>query len=178
MGVGRRGTGGTGGTGGKRRRSRVVVVDGDDENGVVDIGSVDRGGGVDSEPGREETPGGTGGEGGSGDGDDVRTAVETGGDGLGTVYSLAGRRGTRVGGPGGPADVDSAAVQGEVLGQLGKFEETSFLASVKTARVTVGGDLEITLTVPISEKYQAMRVTDAPGVMLLFNAKRKKRGAQ
>lgn len=82
-------------------------------------------------------------------------------------------------GPEGPVGLErneGAAIQEAVLAQSEPFQSTSFLASLKAARVNIGGDLEITINVPLSEKYQALRMTDAPGVMLLFTVQRKKRG--
>lgn len=85
---------------------------------------------------------------------------------------------------GGPPDTGSgfrdeltpAELQQEGLSQVPQFESTTFVASLKGARVTVGGDLELTVTVPITEKYRALLLTDAPGVMLVFNVRRKPRG--
>ncbi len=49
------------------------------------------------------------------------------------------------------------------------------MCSVKGARITIGGDLEITLTVQPSEKYRAISLTDAVGIMVMVQARRKRR---
>lgn len=167
---------GVGGKSDPRRSGRVRALEGDGSDGGD--GDGDRGAVVES-----GVTGGSGAVGGVGEsvGDDVQSSVEVGGrgdGGVGAVYSISGRRGSRVDGPGGPASLErnvGAEVQGAALGQVERFESTSFLASLKTARVGIGGDVELTITVPLSEKYQALKLTDAPGVMLLFHVQRKKR---
>lgn len=46
---------------------------------------------------------------------------------------------------------------------------------MKGARIAVGGDLEITLTVAANQKYEAMPVTDLPGVRFAIEVYRLRR---
>lgn len=167
MGVG----GDDGDDGGVPVYSRVRSFEGDGEGGRDHGG---RGGEVDE----SDSSGDVDGESGGGD---VFSPVAVGGDDgrVGAVYSISGRRGAWVDESGRSVGVErneGAAIQEQALGQTERFEQTSFLASLKSSRINIGGDLEITISVPLSEKYQALRMTDAPGVMLVFTVQRKRRG--
>lgn len=56
-----------------------------------------------------------------------------------------------------------------------KFSEAHFLAAIKAAKVPPGGGLEITLMVPPSEKYNALPLTDAAGILIVIHAERQRR---
>jgi hypothetical protein len=58
---------------------------------------------------------------------------------------------------------------------LVEFHEATFLCSVKGGRITMAGELEITLVVPPNEKYRAIAITDAVGLQILVQARRKRR---
>jgi hypothetical protein len=75
----------------------------------------------------------------------------------------------------GDDDERDALVGGLAQQAVPRFEEADFLAAVKGARIATGGELEITLTVPLSEKYRAITLTDAVGIMVRFHAERKRR---
>jgi hypothetical protein len=73
-------------------------------------------------------------------------------------------------------DAIRAEVVQRAAEQVGpSFEGCSFLCSVKGARITIGGDLEITLSVQPSEKYRAIALTDAVGIQVMIQAERKRR---
>jgi hypothetical protein len=73
--------------------------------------------------------------------------------------------------------VDGAELVGPLAAQvLPAFSEAHFLASVKSTRISTGGDMEITLSIPHSEKYRAITLTDAIGIMVVIHAERKRRG--
>lgn len=71
----------------------------------------------------------------------------------------------------------------EVVDDLPTDEETSlvnheftlfaeFLAYVKEARISVAGELNITLAVPFEHKYDAMPLTDIRGIMFIMQCHR------
>ena len=55
-----------------------------------------------------------------------------------------------------------------------RFESAEFSGSVRTAKLLPSGDMELTINVPMSEKYNAMALTDAVGIMVLFRAERRR----
>lgn len=58
---------------------------------------------------------------------------------------------------------------------VAEFDSCQFLASLRSARIAPTGDLDITLTVPVSEKYRAIPLTDAIGIEVVISAQRKRR---
>lgn len=71
--------------------------------------------------------------------------------------------------------VRARLIEAQSLNAIPRFEDATFLCSVKGARITPGGDLDITLAVPPSQKYSAMPLTDAVGIQVLIRAQRKRR---
>ncbi len=71
--------------------------------------------------------------------------------------------------------VRARLIESQALNAIPRFEDATFLCSVKGARITPGGDLDITLAVPPSQKYSAMPLTDAVGIQVLVRAQRKRR---
>lgn len=71
--------------------------------------------------------------------------------------------------------IRSQILANAALSALPSFEGASFMASVKGARITIGGDMEITLSVSPAEKYRAIALTDAVGIQVLIKAERKRR---
>lgn len=57
-----------------------------------------------------------------------------------------------------------------VTNQYVQFAE--FLAYVRDSRISVGGELHITIAVPYEHKYDAMPLTDARGVMFIMQCHR------
>lgn len=66
-------------------------------------------------------------------------------------------------------------MEAQILNAIPSFDTATFMCSVKGARITPGGDLDITLAVPPSQKYSAMPLTDAVGIQVLIRAERKRR---
>jgi hypothetical protein len=67
-------------------------------------------------------------------------------------------------------------VMQQAAGQaLPEFNGASFMCSIKGGRITMGGDMEITLVIPPNEKYRALPLTDAVGMTVQINAQRKRR---
>lgn len=58
---------------------------------------------------------------------------------------------------------------------LPAFESCEFAGTVRAAKLLTSGDMELTLHIPMSEKYNAMTLTDAVGIMVLFHAERRRR---
>ncbi len=80
------------------------------------------------------------------------------------------------GGPDGPVgDIVLLPKQVQVVPT---FDQTMFKCSVKGAKIDIGGCLEITLTVPPDQKYAAISLTDAAGLMIEVAARRLRRGGQ
>lgn len=80
-------------------------------------------------------------------------------------------------GSGGRVDTDDRARLLESRsGGVHEFSDCEFMASVKMARITPGGEMEVTLSVPLSEKYRAITLTDAGSIMLLVQVSRAKGG--
>lgn len=65
-------------------------------------------------------------------------------------------------------------IETQTIHAIPEFTEATFLASLRSARMNAHGDLDITLTVPISEKYRAMSLTDAIGIEIIVRAQRKR----
>lgn len=65
-----------------------------------------------------------------------------------------------------PIDEETALITNEFI----QFAE--FLAFIKEARISVQGELHITLAVPYEHKYDAMPLTDMRGVMFIMQCHR------
>lgn len=59
---------------------------------------------------------------------------------------------------------------------LPSFETTVFKCSVHSAKLDVGGNMLLTLQIAPDQKYNAMPLTDAAGIMVEIGARRLRRG--
>lgn len=86
--------------------------------------------------------------------------------------------------PGNPATVIMDTV--EVIENLPLDEETAlvtdqfvlfaeFLAYIRDSRITVGGELHLTIAIPYEHKYDAMPLTDMRGVTFIMQCHRPMR---
>lgn len=65
-----------------------------------------------------------------------------------------------------PLDAETSLVTNQYI----QFAE--FLAYVRDSRISVGGELHITLAIPYEHKYDAMPLTDARGVTFIMQCHR------
>lgn len=65
-----------------------------------------------------------------------------------------------------PLDEETSLITNQFI----QFAE--FLAYVRDSRISVGGELHITLAIPYEHKYDAMPLTDMRGVMFIMQAHR------
>jgi hypothetical protein len=72
-------------------------------------------------------------------------------------------------------DVRERWAEVQATQQVPISEPVSFIGFVKGSKTDASGELEVTIHIPLAQKANALRITDAPGTMLLFDVMPKPR---